>query len=153
MDRVIKVTKCGEKEVCGVNDRISIEFSPFEVIALTRIFGLLAVESKYRDVNESEIHDVFLMARQIWEKMRKTRNLTGVDLLEFERLASVLPLRIGDPDQPLSELITCTGISGKADFVSSMPRRLTLTRKFSGGLCFVATYEKRARKARKRKVK
>ena len=150
MDRLIKVTKCGEKEVCGVDDRISIEFSPFEVIALTRIFGILAVKSEHRDVNESEIHDVFLMARQVWEKMRESRNLTGVDLLEFERVASVLPLRIGDPDQPLSEIITCTSISGKADFVSSMPRRLTLVRKFSGGLCFVATYEKRARKARKR---
>ena len=152
MDRVIKVTKCGAKEVCGVDDRISIEFSPFEVIALTRIFGILAVKSEHRDLNESKIHDVFLMARQVWEKMRKSRNSTGVDLLEFDRVASVLPLRMSNPDQPLSEIITCTGISGKADYVSSMPRKLTLARKFSRGLCFYATYEKRARKARKRKV-
>lgn len=149
MDRVIKVTKCGEKEVCGVNDRISIEFSPFELIALTRIMGL---QAKHRDINQSELHDAFLTARQIWVEARKSRNLIGTDLLEFERVRSVLPLHFGEPDK-LSQVIICTSISGKDDFVLSMPRTLTLARKFSRGLSFTATYEKTPRNAEKEKGK
>jgi hypothetical protein len=151
MDREIKVTKCGEQEVCGVNDRISIEFTPFEVIALTRTFRLRTLAAKIQDQdNEREMHDVFLAAREMWGKRRKKRNEIKEDLLEFEKDTSVLPLLIGNPNEPPSEIITCTSISGVPSFVDNMPIRLTLVRKLASGECYTAFYRKMAKK---RKVK
>ena len=155
MDREIKVTKCGEQEVCGVNDRISIEFTPFEVIALTRTFGIQALASTdHRDqCKELVLHDAFFTAREMWIKMRKKRKEMyelKEDLLEFEKDASVLPLLTGNPNAPPSEIITCTSISGVPSFVDNMPIRLTLVRKLASGECYTAFYRKMAKK---RKVK
>ena len=155
MDREIKVTKCGEQKVCGVNDRISIEFNPFEVLNITRIFGKHALASTNpRDQhNELALHDVFCMAREMWTKMRKER--AGMytlkeDLLEFERDASVLPLLTGKPNAPPLEIITCTSISEEPDFAKGMPTRLTLVRKFANGESHTAFYRKMVKKSREK---
>lgn len=65
-------------------------------------------------------------------------------LIEFEEKTSVLPMLIsetGDPNEPLGEIIVCSGISGGADCVDKMPRRLTLVRKLVNGEEYKAEYE------------
>ena len=64
-------------------------------------------------------------------------------LTEFEKKSSVLPERIsktGSPDEPLTEIVICTSISGGADYVNEMPRRLTLHRKLANGKEHAAVY-------------
>ena len=72
MDREIKVTKCGKIEACELNDRISIEFSPFEVTNLKWMFNERAMAAKeYQEQgSERKMHDVFATSREIWEKAR-----------------------------------------------------------------------------------
>ena len=56
---------------------------------------------------------------------------------------SVLPMRIsktGDPNESLIETIICTAISGGADYVDEMPRKLTLLRKLANGKEYTAEY-------------
>lgn len=153
MGRVIKVTICGEQEVCGVNDRISIEFSPFEILALTRTFGSRALILKsHAPGNDRAMHDVFVAARDIWSKMRKKRkqNFIVEDLLKFDKDVSILPLLLRKPNEPPSEILTCTSIS--ADSVDFMPKELTLVRKDASGESNTALYKRQAKK-RKRKGK
>lgn len=152
MGRVIKVTKCGEQNVCGVNDRVSIEFTPFEIIALTRTFGKQALTTKSKlPGNAHAMRNVFTAARDIWAKMRKNkkRNFTDEDIFEFEKKVSVLPLFIGNPNEPPSEVITCTSIS-KQDYVSAMPRELTLVRKLACGVFHTARYKRMVKKRRRK---
>ena len=64
-------------------------------------------------------------------------------VIEFEKNASVLPMHIsktGNPNEPLSEIIICTSISGGADFVDDMPKGLTLLRKLADGREYKAKY-------------
>ena len=64
-------------------------------------------------------------------------------LIEFEKDASVLPKRIsktGNPDEPLTEIIICTAISGGADYVNKMPRTLILHRKLANEKEYSAVY-------------
>lgn len=64
-------------------------------------------------------------------------------LIEFENKCSVLPERIsktGSPDEPLTEIIICTAISGGADYMNEMPKRLILRRKLANGKEYVAVY-------------
>lgn len=153
MGRVIKVTTCGEQEVCGVNDRISIEFSPFEILALTRTFGSRALMLKgHAPGNDHAMRDVFIAARDIWAKMRKNkkRNFIVEDLLKFDKDFSILPLLLRKPDEPPSEIITCTSIS--SEDVDFMPKELTLVRKHASGESNTALYKRQAKK-RKRKGK
>ena len=70
-------------------------------------------------------------------------------LIEFGEKTSVLPMLIsetGDPDEPLTEIIVCSGISGGADCIHEMPRRLTLIRKLANGKEFKADYKTTRRK-------
>lgn len=64
-------------------------------------------------------------------------------LIEFERSSSVLPMHIsktGNPNEPLTEIIICTAISGGNDYVDEMPRRLILHRKLANEKEHVAVY-------------
>ena len=64
-------------------------------------------------------------------------------LKEFEKIASILPLRIsktGNPNEPLIEIILCTAISGGGDYIDEMPRRLTLHRELANGKKYAASY-------------
>ena len=64
-------------------------------------------------------------------------------LIEFEKDASVLPMhisKIANSNEPLSEIIICTSISGGADFVDDMPKGLTLLRKLADGREYKAKY-------------
>lgn len=70
MEREIKVTKCGDIVASEINDWISIEFSPFEISNLKWIFHARALAAKeYQEQgSERERHDVFVTAREVWEK-------------------------------------------------------------------------------------
>lgn len=72
MNREIKVTKCGEMETCEINDRISIELSPFEVTNLRWIFDARALAAKeyHEQGRERKMHDIFATARELWENVR-----------------------------------------------------------------------------------
>ena len=64
-------------------------------------------------------------------------------LIEFEEKTSVLPMLIsetGDPDEPLTEIIVCSGISGGKDLKNEMPRTLILIRKLANGKEYKADY-------------
>ena len=64
------------------------------------------------------------------------------ELKEFEG-ASVIPLcvsKTGDSDELLTEIIICTCLSGGADYVNNMPKRLTLVRKFVNGKEYKGEY-------------
>lgn len=65
---------------------------------------------------------------------------------EMEKFAEsgLLPARIsetGDPDEPLSEVIICSTMSGGADYVASMPRTLQLQRRGANGIVVTGNYE------------
>lgn len=150
MDREIKVTKCGNILACQFNDRVSIEFFPTELINLKTLFEARALASKdYDDQGaERELRDAFATARRMWKKARQNKNETKGDLLESGKDASVLPLYIGNSNELLSEIIMCTSISGMADFIGDMPRRLTLVRKLVSGERYTANYQIRKGKNR-----
>ena len=76
MDREIKVTKCGEWADCEYNDRISIEFSPSEILRFAELFEQRALDAeKYSDqTRERGMHEGFLSAREMWEKARKEKD-------------------------------------------------------------------------------
>jgi len=62
-------------------------------------------------------------------------------LREFEKEASVLPLRLpNDSSAALTEITVATGMSGKVDFVEGLPRELTLVRRLSSGHEFCSRY-------------
>ena len=61
-------------------------------------------------------------------------------LIEFEKDVSILPMHIGSKNEKLSEIIICTSISGGADFIDEMPKRLTLLRKLANGQKYKAEY-------------
>ena len=66
-------------------------------------------------------------------------------LIEFEKDASVLPMYIsktGNPNEPLTEILICTSISGGADFADEMPKRLTLLRKHANSQEHKAEYRR-----------
>ena len=64
---------------------------------------------------------------------------------EMEQFAEsgILPQRVsetGDPEEPLSEVIICSAISGGADYVASMPRTVTLQRRGANGIIVTGSY-------------
>ena len=76
MDREIKVTKCGDMVASELNDRISIEFSPFEITNLKWIFNTRALSAKeYQEQgSERKMHNLFVTARGMWEKAREKKD-------------------------------------------------------------------------------
>ena len=72
MDREIKVTKCGERQGCEFDDRISIEFEPSELTDLLLTFKRRAErEGNYNQQGrERERCELFTTAREMWEKAR-----------------------------------------------------------------------------------
>lgn len=63
--------------------------------------------------------------------------------LEYFVESGILPQRIsptGADDEPLSEAIICDSISGSAQYVDNMPRRLSLVRRLADGTEFRADY-------------
>ena len=64
-------------------------------------------------------------------------------LQEFGENVSILPLEVsktGIPDESLTEIIVCSCVSGGADYVDEMPRRLTLLRRLVNGKEFKGEY-------------
>ena len=76
MDREIKVTKCGEIQNSLFNDRVSIEFTPFELETLKKVFKERAMNANHYDEqgNERDKCGVFTKAYEVWEKARKEKN-------------------------------------------------------------------------------
>lgn len=72
MGREIRVTKCGEIEGCEFNDRISIEFSPFDLLILKEIFEERATKAigYNQQGDERDMRELFAEAREIWKKER-----------------------------------------------------------------------------------
>ena len=76
-------------------------------------------------------------------EMNKKKLKLRDKLLEFEKECSVLPERIsktGKPEEPLTEIIICTAISGGTDYVNEMPRTLILRRKLANRKEYSAVY-------------
>ena len=71
--RKIEVVKLGEKLACLLNDRISIEFSPIEIVELKSIFEYRAMKAgTYTDqTEERERAEIFDEADRMYEKERK----------------------------------------------------------------------------------
>lgn len=71
--RKIEVVKVGEKTGCLLNDRISIEFSPNDLVSLKEIFEVRALKaaSFSRQTEEREMVEVFDGAHRIWREERK----------------------------------------------------------------------------------
>ena len=76
MDREIKVTRCGDQEACELNDRISIEFSPLELLTFASLFEqrALAAETYSNQTAERTMHRGFLSARKMWVLAREEKD-------------------------------------------------------------------------------
>ena len=77
MDREIKVTKCGELQGCELNDRISIELSPYDITKLSYAFRPNALEFKNGYLEQEDVRELYLVfttAREIWEKERREKD-------------------------------------------------------------------------------
>jgi hypothetical protein len=89
-EREIKVTKCGSLQECELNDRISIEFSPYELTNLVYLFRTQVKGTRdysYQDTERfllkatrREVKDERILleavetAREIWEKARREKD-------------------------------------------------------------------------------
>ncbi len=76
MDREIKVTKCGELLSCESEDRISIEFSPIDLLNLKEIFQIRALDATdyNKQADERGMRELFMRGRVMWENMRKGKD-------------------------------------------------------------------------------
>ena len=74
-EREIEVTKCGELFNCEFDDRVSIEFTPSELLNMKEVFAERAIDaSDYdRQGRERVACEVFTTAREMWEKARKEK--------------------------------------------------------------------------------
>ena len=72
-EREIKVTECGSLQECELNDRISIEFSPYELTNLIYLFRTRREGVKDYPVRDNEriLLEAFETAREMWEKARR----------------------------------------------------------------------------------
>lgn len=61
-------------------------------------------------------------------------------LEEFEKETSVLPMLVEDNDEELEEVIVCSSISGGADYIGNMPKRLELVRRLKNGEEYTMSY-------------
>ena len=68
-EREIKVTECGSLQECELNDRISIEFSPYE---LTNLIYLFRTRREVED--ERILLEAFETAREMWGKARREKD-------------------------------------------------------------------------------
>lgn len=74
-EREIKVTKCGSLQECELNDRISIEFSPYELTNLIYLFRTRREVKDYPDRdNERILLKAVETAREMWEKARREKD-------------------------------------------------------------------------------
>ena len=74
-EREIKVTKCDEQFNCEFDDRVSIEFTPSELLNMKEVFKERAIDaSDYdRQGRERVACEVFTRAREMWEKAREEK--------------------------------------------------------------------------------
>lgn len=78
--RKIEVVKLGEMLARLLNDRISIEFSPYELSTLGKIFELRAVRAEtYGDQTQERcLYEIFEEAFELWEEKRKEGELKEI---------------------------------------------------------------------------
>jgi len=74
-DRIIKVVRCGCTLISGYHDRISIEFSPDELLQLEKIFihRALNAETYVQQDFEREMKNTYNSARELWLEERAKR--------------------------------------------------------------------------------
>lgn len=71
--RKIEVVRIGEKSASGLNDRVSIEFSPHELEAMKQIFMTRAInaETYIGQTEEREMAEVFDEANRMRKEKRR----------------------------------------------------------------------------------
>ncbi len=70
--------------------------------------------------------------------MNKEAIENGLDSIEF---SGVIPMCIGEHNEPLAEVIICESISGGAKYQNNMPMELTLCRTLADGTEYRARYK------------
>ena len=77
MDREIKVTRCGEQEASDLNDRISIEFAPYEVSILNHILSTNIEETRGSPLqdNKCQLYDALVAAHATWQEARYQKHV------------------------------------------------------------------------------